>query len=151
MQIFTTLFFSLLAFTATCQISFNTGNSDFDADLNSINVSASANFGSFRASLSTSYNVSEKEIDHMHNDLKMEPGEIYLALEISKTSKQSVNQVIDIYQKDKGKGWGHVAQQAGIKPGSQEFQQMKTNANDRKQNGNGNSNSKGNGNGKKGH
>ena len=55
----------------------------------------------------------------------MEAGEIYLALEIAKLSKTPVDEVITIYKNNKSKGWGYIAKEAGIKPGSPEFHQMK--------------------------
>ena len=57
----------------------------------------------------------------------MEPAEIYLSLELSKISGQSIDQVVEIYKVDKDKGWGFIAKQLGIKPGSPEFHNLKEN------------------------
>ena len=58
----------------------------------------------------------------------MAPGEIYFALELSKISRTSIDTIISIYDKNKHKGWGYTAKKVGIKPGSAEFHQMKSNA-----------------------
>jgi len=126
---------AFIAYTASAQISFNTGNPQFDSDLNVINAYAISDIGSFKAEMSLSYNLTERNFDYMHGSLHMEPGEIYLAVEISKIGKISLDNVISIYQTDKSKGWGYIAKQAGIKPGSAEFQQLKNNANSKKEKG----------------
>lgn len=81
----------------------------------------------------------------------MAPGEIYLALEISKLSKIPIDEVIIIYKKNKSKGWGYIAKEAGIKPGSAEFHQLKNNTNSQKNKSKnkGKGNRKGQGNSKK--
>ena len=147
------LFIILLfcVYSATAQISFNTGSVQLDSDLNTINASASVNFGAFKSDLSVSYNVSEKKIEYMRGSLNMGPGEIYLALEISKLSKNPIDKVITIYENNKSKGWGYIAKEAGIKPGSPEFHQLKNNASSKKNKGkqkkNGNNKGKGKGKG----
>jgi len=113
---------SLIAYSGSAQISFNTGSVQLDSDLNIINISASADFESFKGDMGVTYNVSEKKIEYMRVSLNMAPGEIYFALEISVLSKTPIDKVITIYKKNKSKGWGYIAKEAGIKPGSSEFQ-----------------------------
>lgn len=148
---------SLVVFSASAQVSFKTGSTQLDADLNSINATASVNFGFFKDDLSHSHHASAKKIDYMHGSLNMAPGEIYLAFEISILSRKPIDEVITIYSNNKDKGWGYIAKQAGIKPGSAAFHQMKNNARGNQSSargnngrGNGNSNGKGKGKGKKG-
>lgn len=129
------LFIILLSFfiySASAQVSFNTGNFQLDSDLNIINTNANLDFGTFKNRLSVSYNVSERKIKYMRVSLGMKAGEIYLALEISKLSRRPIDDIITIYRRDKNKGWGYIAKQAGIKPGSAEFHQLKNNANSKK-------------------
>jgi len=75
-----------------------------------------------------SYNVTERKIDFMKVNLDMAPGEIYLALEMSKIAKISLDDVLSIHKSHKSKGWGYIGKQAGIKPGSAEFHQLKNSA-----------------------
>lgn len=138
---------SFLVYSASAQISFNTGSVQLDTDLNAINANASVDFGSFKGDLSLSYNVSEKKIDYMKGSLNMAPGEIYLALEIAKLSKTPIDEVITIYKNNKCKGWGYIAKEAGIKPGSAAFHQLKNDASAEKNKSKGKG--KGNGKGKK--
>jgi hypothetical protein len=128
---------SFTVYSVSAQISFNTGSVQLDTDLNTINARASADFDSFKGKLSISYNISEKKIEYMKGSLEMAPGEIYLALEIAKLSKKPIDEIIIIYNKDKSKGWGYIAKEAGIKPGSTEFHQLKNNASSKKKRGKG--------------
>ena len=138
---------SILTYSATAQISFNTGSTQLDADLNEINASAELDFGAFKTDLSLTYDVSENKIEEMKASVGMVAGEIYLALEISNLSGISIDEIIALYSENKGKGWGYIAKQAGIKPGSDEFHQLKNNASDKKNKSKGNSQGKGNGKG----
>ncbi len=105
----------------------STGNSEMDADLSLINVNAKLDFGAFKTNLNLTYNISEKKIDYLSISVKMEPAEIYLALELTKLSGKSIDDVVEIYKVHKEKGWGYIAKQVGIKPGSPEFHKLKEN------------------------
>ena len=116
------LFYSMGLFA---QLPFNTGDAELDLELSRMNSDAKGDFSAFKADLSLSYNVSEKEIDRLHLSVKMEPAEIFLALELAKISKRSVENVVEVYTAHKDKGWGFIAKQLGIKPGSPEFHTLK--------------------------
>ncbi len=110
------------------QLPFNTGDAELDLELSRMNSDAKGDFSAFKADLSLSYKVSEKEIDRLHVSVKMEPAEIFLALELAKISKRSIDEVVEVYTAQKEKGWGFIAKQLGIKPGSQEFHALKGSA-----------------------
>ncbi len=122
------LFFTVfLSVISNAQVLFNTGNSELDADLGKINADAKLDFGAFKTNLALSYDISDKKIDHLSISVKMEPAEIYLALELSKLSGKSIDQVVEIYEVNINKGWGFIAKELGIKPGSPEFHRLKEN------------------------
>jgi hypothetical protein len=133
----------------SAQISFNTGDVSFDADLNVINTNASKDLTAFKSDLTVSFGVSLPTIDNMFS-ISMQPAEVYLALEIASVTKKPVTDVVTVYKKNKGKGWGVIAQEMGIKPGSDMFHTLKGKATTRKSKGasKGNGNSNGNGKGK---
>ena len=120
--LFLTVFLSVIS---NAQVSFNTGNAEFDSDLGKINADAKLDFGEFKTNLALSYDISDKKIDHLSISVKMEPAEIYLALELTKLSGKSIDQVVEIYEVNKDKGWGFIAKELGIKPGSPEFHKLK--------------------------
>ncbi len=120
--LFITLFLSILNYA---QVLFNTGNQELDADLVQINADAKLDFGAFKTDLALSYNISDKKIDYLSVSVKMEPAEIYLTLEISKLCGRSIDDVVEIYKVHKNLGWGFIAKELGIKPGSPEFHRLK--------------------------
>jgi len=144
-KIIYSLICSILYLTSYAQIDFKSGSLELDRDLNSINTDAKLDLGAFKMQLKTGYNVDDKKIDYMSTKLKMEPAEIYFALEIGKTTNKPIDEVLVIYQKEKKNGWGNISKQAGIKPGSPEFHAMKSHASGKakKGKGKGKGNSKG--------
>ena len=123
-----TIFFALLfCLISNAQVQYNTGDAELDSDLSSINADARLDFGAFKSNLTISYNIAERKIDHLSVSVGMEPAEIYFALELSNISGQSIDRVVEIYKVDKDKGWGFIAKELGIKPGSSEFHNLKKN------------------------
>lgn len=122
----TVLLFAAILFPAKAQI--RSGSFQIDGDLRQINVSANADFGRFRTNLSAGYNVSEERINYYHAELNMEPADIYFAFEMSRVCRRPVEEVIKVYKVKKGNGWGEIAKELGIKPGSQEFHALKNKA-----------------------
>ena len=106
------------------QIEFKTDDTEFDANLNGVNDKAKLDIKLFDKNLSIEYGVPEKKIEELHT-VKMEPAEIFMAFELAKLSKKSVDDVVNVYKTDKAKGWGYIAKQMGIKPGSKEFHALK--------------------------
>ncbi len=53
------------------------------------------------------------------------PGDIYFACALAKLAGQPCRYVADLWERDHGKGWGAIAKQLGIKPGSDEFHRLK--------------------------
>ena len=132
-----TLLFTIIS---NAQVLFNTGSAEMDADLGKINADANLDFGAFKTNLTLSYDISEKKIDYLNISVKMEPAEIYFALELSKLSGRSIDQVVEIYEVNKDKGWGFIAKQLGIKPGSPEFHNLKENTKNKSTKGKGKNN-----------
>jgi len=115
------LFFTITSVAAQ----YNTGSDDLNKSLVRIDADASVNFGGFKADLSGSYNISENKIDYLSVNVGMTAGDIYLTVEISKITHKSIDRVVEVYQVNKGKGWGVIAKELGIKPGSSEFHALK--------------------------
>ncbi len=110
---------------AAQMFSFGTGDAGLDISLNSINVQAQANIGSFTADLSVSFGVPQTQIQAWITVEKLQPAELYFALELSRIAAKPAATVFEIYRANKGKGWGAVAKALGIKPGSPEFRALK--------------------------
>lgn len=143
------ILFALLTFGFISYAQYNTGDVQLNASLSKIDANAQLDFGAFKADLGATYNVSTGKIDSWSVDLGMKAGDIYLALEIAKLTKKPVDDVVKVYQKNKTKGWGVIAKELGIKPGSPEFHALKDNAKGKGEKEHGHGGGKGNPHGKK--
>ena len=94
--------------------------------LQELDVKASADLGAFKADLSITFGVSQPKVDGLF-ELMTKPGDVYMILRIGEVAKQPVEQVVAEHEKNKGQGWGVIAKNLGIKPGSSEFHALKEN------------------------
>jgi hypothetical protein len=53
------------------------------------------------------------------------PGDVYMACNIASIIGRPCRYVADVYERDRGQGWGNIAKSMGIKPGSPEFHRLK--------------------------
>ena len=113
-----------LAFSATLSAGMAWAG-DFDLMLKEIEFEASTDIGGYRASLAVDFGASDKTISLLLEKEKMKPGDAYMALKISKVSGKPIDAVVSEFRKSKGKGWGTIAKNLGIKPGSAEFHALK--------------------------
>lgn len=58
-------------------------------------------------------------------DQRWAPGDVYLACSIASIIGRPCRYVVDTWERDHAQGWGAVAQNLGIKPGSPEFHRLK--------------------------
>ena len=107
---------------------YNTGDTQLNVTLARIDNDASGNYSFFKSDISTRYNVSEKKIDSWSVEFGMKGGDIYLVVEISRITRKPVDEVVNVYQTNRSKGWGAIAKELGIKPGSAEFHALKNGA-----------------------
>ncbi|PCJ28329.1 MAG: hypothetical protein COA97_01470 [Flavobacteriales bacterium] len=132
----------LISNISFAQLSFKTGSVELDKDMATINADAKLNIKGFTIDLSVSHSIPIPKIKEL---LKiMEPAEIILAKNISIIINKPMDDVVASYKINKDKGWGQIAKEMGIKPGSPEFHALKGKTKEK-----GNSNSKSKGKGKK--
>ena len=89
-----------------------------------VNVAANLDMGGFRADLNATFGVSSHEIDGLF-EIFDSPADIYISLRICNIVGVSIERVATEYRKGKGQGWGVIAKNLGIKPGSAEFHALK--------------------------
>lgn len=100
-----------------------TGDKELNTVLTDVNNKAIKDISAFKKDVNTSFNIAESVIDKALKILA--PGDVFMAAQLSITANKPFNDVVTIYQKDKAKGWGVIAKELGIKPGSPEFHAMK--------------------------
>ena len=119
---------------------YDTGDDELNKSLLTIDANAKLDFGAFKVDISGSYDITEKKLDYLSVEIGMNAGDIYMTVELTKITEKSVDEVVTVYTKNKDKGWGVIAKELGIKPGSPEFHALKGKAKDK-----GNKESKGKG------
>jgi len=125
---------------------YNTGDDDLNISLQTIDANAQLDFGAFKVDISGSYDITEKKLDYLSVEIGMSAGDIYMSVELAKTTEKSIDEVVTVYTTNKNKGWGVIAKELDIKPGSPEFHALKGKANDKgKAKDKGNKKSKGKG------
>ncbi|MBN2126577.1 MAG: hypothetical protein JW821_19920 [Deltaproteobacteria bacterium] len=105
-----------------------TGDATLDATLGDLNLEADRDRDAFLSDLSTSYGIPRLKLDEMVVKGKMRLGDIFMAVKISKTAERPLDDVLEEYQSNRGKGWGVIARNLGIKPGSEAFHALKEDA-----------------------
>jgi hypothetical protein len=100
------------------------GASALDGFIKNVNVQAQADLGAFKVKLSTQFGVPMPKVEALMVNVAT-PGDAYMCLRVGQVASQPVDVVVKEYQAHKGKGWGIIAKNLGIKPGSKEFQALK--------------------------
>ena len=96
---------------------------DFDW-IKDLNIQAQADASGFRARLGARFKIGDVEISTVLSNVE-KPADAYMVLRLGEMSKQPTDYVINQYRSGKGRGWGAVAKNLGIKPGSDEFRALK--------------------------
>ena len=131
----------IVSFTAT------TGDSEMNSILTDVHNQAIKDITAFHNNVVNTFNIVSSKVDAALKILA--PGDVYMAAQLSISIGKPFEEVVQTYQKNKTKGWGAIAKDLGIKPGSPEFHAMKNSMKAKHGKGNGNGGgSKGSGNGK---
>lgn len=126
-------------------ISFNprTGDVEMDGFLKDINAKAKDDINTFVNDAAITFNIAKDKVENLIKI--MDPGNVYMVLQTSQVTNKPVEEVKETYMKSKDKGWGQIAKDLGIKPGSPEFHAMKNKMKGKEEKG---GNGHGNGHGK---
>ena len=109
------------------QVNYNasTGDTKLDLSLGKLDLKADGNINEFIKALGFEYQVPTAKIEKLVFDYNFTASDAYMAVSIGNVSGRSIDDVADIYKSNRAKGWGFVAKQMGIKPGSKAFHQLK--------------------------
>lgn len=94
--------------------------------LSSVNVRAQANMPGFYATVSAQFGVPDAQVKSVLASVG-EPSSAFMVFQLGQMSHQPVDRVLQVYRngRNTGKGWGMMAKELGIKPGSREFHALK--------------------------
>ena len=121
------IWLSVIAFSSA-HAQYNTGDSELNVMLAKIDGDAKADFAFWKKDMSARTSVSESKITTWSVEFGFKGGDIYLVIEISKITHRPVDEVAKVYRDNRSKGWGAIAKELGIKPGSPEFHALKKGA-----------------------
>lgn len=102
-----------------------TGDTWVDARLGDINVFARGNSDGFIDDVVVSYGAPRYLVREYYHERRWAPGDIYYACALAYQLGRPCLDVLRIYERDHGQGWGAIAKRLGIKPGSAEFHALK--------------------------
>jgi hypothetical protein len=130
-------------------ISFNprTGDVEMDGFLKDISTKAKDNINNFVDDAVKTFNIAKDKVEGLIKI--MDPGDVFMTLQTAQIVNKPVDVVKDTYVKNKDKGWGEIAKELGIKPGSKEFHALKDKAKGKKDKGGNGNGGNGKGKGKK--
>lgn len=107
---------------------YRSGSVQLDAYLRNLSVAASLDFGSFRTRVISMYNISSGRMERLYAEMGRSPADLFMLLEVGRLTRRSPENLFPIYLRYRRQGWGMIAKQAGIKPGSPAFHAMKAQA-----------------------
>ncbi len=113
-----------LAFACALIVPVPAAAGGLDSFLGEIDVTARADLGAFKVDLRLSFGVSNSEIGGLF-EVMSTPSDVYMCLRIGELADQPIDRVVAEHKKHKGQGWGVIAKNLGIKPGSDEFHAWK--------------------------
>jgi len=101
---------------------FADGLDDF---LSHVNVQARVDLPGFSAKISNQFGVSQVQVQAVLGRVR-EPADAFMVFQLGQMSGRSPERVMEVYGPNKGQGWGVIAKELGIKPGSAEFHALKS-------------------------
>ncbi|MBU1398111.1 MAG: hypothetical protein KKH85_04365 [Proteobacteria bacterium] len=100
-------------------------HADLDTFLSNLNTQAKADLNSFSVKLSAQFGVPLPQVKVIIKTVDTS-ADAFMCLQLSQMTKKQPEMVVQSYKNNKGKGWGFIAKELGIKPGSAEFHAMKS-------------------------
>jgi len=99
-------------------------SASLDSFLGSVNVQARADLPGFHAKVSAQFGVPVPQVEAVLARVAT-PADAFMVFQLGQMAHRPPETVVHTYQAHKGKGWGVIAKELGIKPGSKEFHALK--------------------------
>ncbi|HKB83097.1 MAG TPA: hypothetical protein VKD04_07820 [Burkholderiales bacterium] len=95
-----------------------------DGFLSKLNAQARSDLAGFSARISAQFGIPDAQVKVVISTVK-QPADAFMVFQLGKMANQPTDRVMQVYQDGKGRGWGALAKDLGIKPGSAEFHALK--------------------------
>jgi hypothetical protein len=89
-----------------------------------VDIRARADLGSFKADLGLTFGISQGRVNGMFEVISR-PSDVYMVLRVGEVANLPLDRVIAEYKLHHRQGWGVMAKNLGIKPGSAAFHSLK--------------------------
>jgi len=95
-----------------------------DDFLRHVNAQARLDLPGFSLQVGTQFGVPVPQVDAVLG-MVATPADAFMVFQLGQMAHRSPETVVQTYQRHRGKGWGVIAKELGIKPGSREFHALK--------------------------
>jgi hypothetical protein len=95
-----------------------------DSFMANINIQAQADLPGFKTKISAQFGVPVSRVEEVFVRVSA-PADLFMTFQLGQMSGKPSEVVLQSYKANKGKGWGVIAKDLGIKPGSAEFHALK--------------------------
>jgi hypothetical protein len=116
--------FVTLAAVFLMAISGGTALADLDGFLSGLNNQARADRNEYGVRLSVQFGVPLPQVHSLLGRVQS-PADAFMCLQLGRMVNMPPERVFQTYSSNRGKGWGVIAKELGIKPGSAEFHALK--------------------------
>ncbi len=99
-------------------------HADLNGFLRDVNNLALNDIRNFNESLSRQFGIPVPDVDAIIRSVP-NPADAFMILQLGQMAHMEPQLVLRQYQRSQGQGWGRLAQDLGIKPGSAEFHALK--------------------------
>jgi len=97
---------------------------DLDGFLSGLNNQAHNDMHDYNVRLSVQFGMPLPQVQSLVRSMAT-PGDAFMCLQLGQMTRLPPDRVLQTYKANRGKGWGVVAKELGIKPGSAEFHALK--------------------------
>lgn len=99
-------------------------HADLEDFLRNVNRQALSDIKDFNDRLSRQFGIPVPDVEAIVRSVP-DPADAFMILKLGEMAHVAPAVVLQRYQRSKGKGWGNLAKELGIKPGSAEFHALK--------------------------
>jgi hypothetical protein len=99
-------------------------HADINDFMRKVNEQAKSDIKNFNIKLSAQFGVPVPKVDEILRAVAA-PADAFMVLQLGKMTNKQPDAVVKTYQANRDKGWGVIAKELGIKPGSPEFHALK--------------------------
>lgn len=99
-------------------------SASLDDFLSNVNAQARVDLPGFSLKVSTQFGVPVPKVEAVLG-MVATPADAFMVFQLGQMAHRPAETVVQTYQTHKGKGWGVIAKELGIKPGSREFHALK--------------------------